>query len=256
MKKLLPFLPFAFALLMAVALYGEDVIYERIIGHPQQPYEYEWADSLGKTDTAQFDGTGLNDASAAGAYIGEADSVFVVEIMDVDPTTADTIMWGAAEGSDTTGVIWRDTAVIPVAPDSIDLGTGVYFAFTDSAGHTTGDRWMIPVYADDEDTVGTPNPIRIWKSMAIIHSEVYQGTAANDDSVIIRYQRAKSKNSTDWVTYKADTISAATLADTIDNFLAIDSNSYLYEWMRVLYLVRGEEVDTTKYYFYGEIIFK
>jgi len=109
-----------------------------------------------KNDTAAIDAdtAGLNDVTISGTYAGTADSAWCVQILDVghDPV-ADTIKFGRILGADTASITWTDTAVLDAAPDSIEVGDGIFFIFADSTGHTTDDKWSFYGYGYRGDSI-------------------------------------------------------------------------------------------------------
>lgn len=267
--------------------------------------EVVWA-FPGKTGSAQFDGTGLNDATTKGAYTGTADSVFVIEIMDTSAANGDTIQWGAIDGTDTTGVAWRDTAVM--AADSNDLGTGLYIKFaarsghtigdrwviqcyndwpdsvdwgivegtdtsgvslgntegmradsvalqtgvkikwTDTIGHTVGDRWVLYATTDQHDTI-TSSEFKIPYSNIQWYTEITFPTATGDSTITQLLNSFHAGG-----TFRIVAVDTSTATDTNLSYFVMDSNSYYGEYWKVRHIIAGQEPDTESYTIYSKLI--
>lgn len=226
---------------------------------------YAWQDAednYTQADSAAFDGTGVDDMgiSANVIYAGEADTVVVVEIIDTSAATADTIAWGLAAGTDTTGISLTDTVVIEI--DSTAIITGqLYAIFGDSTGHTIGDRWIIQCYAEDADILYSVNenndtlPILIDANIVYVYYRVHAAAASDStDSIIFRlYNQPAPYRS--WIqvwgdtTADADTISGAPgiLYDSTSKEFGLSATAHYGKMWKVEWEVRGEEQDSNTY---------
>ena len=241
-------------LLLALSVWAGDVQEKKLF----DDYWVQWADAEGKyttADSAAFDGSGVDDMgiNTGTSYSGTVDSVIVVEVFDTSGATADTIMFGIEEGSDTTGISLTDTVVIDV--DSTALITGqVYAIFGDSTGHTIGDRWVIQCYADDRDTIWSTSihPVRMAKTNIRVYTRVWADGAATDDTIIHSLYNSFTSDSADFFLVDGpNTITGATINDTTISYLiqgsTVDSTYGKY-WKQVIYLC-GQEADTIGYNF-------
>ena len=92
-------------------------------------------ESFGSTT---FTGTGLNDATIGGTYIGTSDLNYKIEI---DGTgTPDTFKW-----SDDGGSTW-DATLVAIDGTAQALNNGVTVTFGATTGHTLADYWTVTAY--------------------------------------------------------------------------------------------------------------
>jgi hypothetical protein len=86
---------------------------------------------------AVFAGVGLNDLTTSGAYTGNANATFVVQIVN-EAAPANAIRWSKNGGD------WNyDFIPDPVA--AFPLSDGVFVTFASPEGHTTDDSWTISI---------------------------------------------------------------------------------------------------------------
>lgn len=105
------------------------------IGNTDNPLQYwDRGATVGTLGSTTFTGSGLNDATYGGNYIGNGQT-YVVQI---DGTgTPDTFKW-----SDDGGSTWKATGVHIVA-GAITLNHGVTITFAATTGHTSTNHWNI-----------------------------------------------------------------------------------------------------------------
>lgn len=101
-----------------------------------------------------FTGTGVNDCTESGAYLGAAVAVFTIQIDGV--ATPDTFKWKKDGGAWTTGV-----AITGVA-QTISEGLIVTFAVT--TGHTLNDIWAITVQPPARVNLDTLGNLIVYKN--------------------------------------------------------------------------------------------
>lgn len=104
---------------------------------------------------AVFTGSGLDDLASGGAYTGEVTLTFEVEI-DAE-NAPDTFRWRTVEKDGTQGA-WTSGVAITGAAQELQDGVSVTFGAT--TGHTTADKWEVPVLVFDDHLPYRPFEIR------------------------------------------------------------------------------------------------
>lgn len=121
-------------------------------GHTERDM-WRWTqNTVGHSDVAAvaFTGTGLNDCTSSGTYVGNIPQRFRVEI---DATgAADTYQW-----SNDSGVTWQATGVT-ITGATQHLSENVLVAFAAVNGHTVGDYWdIVATPASQQLIIGSIN---------------------------------------------------------------------------------------------------
>lgn len=104
--------------------------------------------SIGDIENAIFTGSGLNDITTGGSFIGSTSKTFFVEIDSIGST--DTFRWSTDNGE-----TWKNTNV-DIAETPQTLEDGVTISFGATTGHTLGNYWTIDVTTNLLD-----NPVKI-----------------------------------------------------------------------------------------------
>jgi hypothetical protein len=107
---------------------------------------------------ATFTGSGLDDLSTGGTYVGTNDKTYRVEIQETPATPPDKFRW-----SDTDGSTWN-VENIEITAGPYTLNDGVQITFSNTSGHTKDDYWQFdvttdasfypPVFPDEQDGIG------------------------------------------------------------------------------------------------------
>ena len=223
--------------------------------------DYVWRDAEGlyvTADSIEFDGSGV-DSSVLGTedvYAGTSDSVVRIVVIakgEADSTTADTIAYGIAGGSDPSAVVdtlLTDTTIIPSdGDDSILIAATVYVQFHDSVGYETGDELYVRLYAlNDRDTIWGDDYSfpSVENKKVLFYWRAAASAAATNDSVLVGIQNRWGPIDV-WRTVQIDSMAGSTLKDSgaviLDNS---DSTFYGWDW-RAFAIIAGQDVDTTTY---------
>ena len=153
-----------------------------------------------------FDGSGLDDMTTGGTFIGSGEMEYIVEI---DATgTPDTFKW-----SDDGGATW--TTGVAITGSAQTLSNGVEVTFGATTGHTIGDRWYF--------ISGLHNYIKVYDPFVVFNGSICSSGSevasfTQKQKTIIWYQGTFENNSS-WSGNPNFTV-------TLGDYNSAESNGY------------------------------
>lgn len=130
------------------------ILWAAVNGHTDRDSWHWTQHTVGHSDVAAvaFTGSGLNDATSSGTYVGHRYMRYRVQI-DASVPDPDTFKW-----SDDNGISWEETTVGIVAATPYHLSNDVAIQFAAANGHTVGNYWdIVASPASQQLLIGTIN---------------------------------------------------------------------------------------------------